>query len=147
MEDCGLQPAPNGGWQNLSFPGNGMDAKVVGQPCGNHRLIAVDTVVNLEACGVQLLAAQVNEKGVTVAHGSMVTGLAVNDGQCRLGIGENLLCSHAKLVQGVFIGLMTPAQQVMKMHDACRIGFPKTNGTTDNEPGGPWERIFCRHWI
>ena len=132
MEGCGSQPAANGGWQNLTFPGGGMDAEVPCQPCGHHLMVAVEVVANLKACGIQLLAVQVNDQAVAVAHGPLVLGLAVNDGQGCMGIGEDVFCGHAKGGQGVFIGLMAPAQQVMKMHDAGWIGFPKPDSTTDH---------------
>ena len=126
MGSCGLQPAPNGGGQSLALPGGGMNAEVTGQPCGHHLLLAMDVIVNLEAGGIQLPAGQMNEQDIPVAHGSMVTGLAMDDGQCRMGIGEDVCRGQAKPVQGFFIGLVTPAQQVVKMHDACRVGFPQT---------------------
>ena len=143
MAGYGSQPAPQGGGQKLAFAGEGMDAEVAGQPGGHHLLVAVETIVHLKAGGIRLPTTQANEKDVTVAHGSAILGLAVNDGQRPMGIGEDVSNGHAKGGQGFFIGLMAPAQQVVKMHDACRISFPETNGATDHQP---WGRS-CRHWV
>lgn len=136
MGSYGLQPAANGSGQSLAFSGDGMDAEVTGQPRGHHLLIAMDVIVNLEAGGLHLSAGQVNEQDIPVADGSMVAGLAMDDGQRCLGIGEDICRSYAESVQGFFIGLVAPAQQVVKMHYPCRIGFPKADGVTDDQPRG-----------
>ena len=146
MGGCGLQPAPNVGRQSLALPGDGMDAEVTGQSRGHHLLMAVDVIVNLKAGGIQLLAGQMNEKNITAAHGSMVTGPAMDDGQRHVGIGEDVCRSDTEPVQRFFISLMAPAQQMVKMDDACRIGFPEAHRATDHEPWRIRNRVFCCHW-
>ncbi len=75
---------------------------------------------------------------ITADQSSQKIGAAVGDGQQQIellaGGGKQRCRLEAKALETLFIGLMAPAQQLLKMQHTSRIRFTETHAAAQQQP-------------